>query len=99
MEYSVLEQALQALHEADERITQLLRLRQHFARQLAQTSTPQGHPPSLEERVCVVVARLMPGNSGPLDQQRLTSIFETIIKVTEPPSIGLSPRNGAAKKG
>ena len=99
MEHSVLEQALQALREADERIVQLLRLRQHVARQLAQTSTLHGHLPSLEERVSVVVARLMRGNSGPLDQQRLASIFETVIKVTEPLSNGLSPRNGAAKKG
>ena len=99
MEQSVLEQALQALHEADERILQLLRLRLSLARQLAQTSALHGHSPSLEERVSVVVARLMRGYSGPLDRQRLASIFETVIKATEPLSTGLSPRNGGAKKG
>jgi chorismate mutase len=99
MEHAVLEQALQALHEADERILQLLRIRQYLARQLVQTSAPHGHAPSLEERVSAVVGRLMRGYSGPLDQQRLASIFETVIKATEPLSIGLPPRNGGAKKG
>jgi len=99
MEHSVLEQALQDLHASDERILQLLRLRQHFAARLARTSTPHSHPPSLEERVSAVVSRLVRCNQGPLDRQRLTAIFEAVIRATEPLFTGLSPSNGAAKKG
>jgi chorismate mutase len=99
MEHSVLEQAMQALYASDERILRLLTLRHQLASQLAQASLTQGTPPSLEERVAAVVARLARGNPGPLDNRRLAAIFETVIRVTEPLSVGFSPRNGAAKKG
>jgi chorismate mutase len=99
MEHSVLEQALQALHGSDEQIVQLLTLRQRIASQLAQVLLAQGTPPSLEERVAAVVSRLARRNAGPLDNRRLASIFETIIRVTEPLCVGFSIRNGAAKKG
>jgi hypothetical protein len=45
------------------------------------------------------VSRLIRRNPGPLDNHRMASIFETVIRVTEPLPIGLSPRNGAGKKG
>jgi chorismate mutase len=99
MEHSVLEQALQALYASDEQIAQLLLLRRHLASQLAQASTADGQPLAFEERVSAVVSRLARCNAGPLDNQRLASIFAMIIRVTEPLSIGLSPRNGAPKKG
>jgi chorismate mutase len=99
MEHSVLEQAMQALYVSDERIMQLLTLRHQLASQLAQASLAKGTPPSLKERVAAVVSRLARGNPGPLDNRRLASIFEIVIQVTEPLSVGLSSRNGAAKKG
>jgi chorismate mutase len=101
MEHSVLEQAIQELHASDEQIVQLLRLRYYLASQLAQVTTAsgQGEPVDLEARVSMVVSRLIRRNPGPLDNQRLASIFETVIRVTEPLSSSLSPRNGAAKKG
>jgi chorismate mutase len=99
MEHSVLEQAMQALYVSDERIMQLLTLRHQLASQLAQASLAQKTPPSLEERVAAVVARLACGNPGPLDNRRLAAIFETVIRLTEPLSVGFSTRNGAAKKG
>jgi chorismate mutase len=101
MGHSVLEQAIQDLQASDERIVQLLRIRYHLASQLAQACTASGHaePVDLEARVSMVVSRLVSRNPGPLDDQRLASIFETVIRLTEPLSIGLSPRNGAAKKG
>jgi chorismate mutase len=99
MEHSVLEQAMQALRASDERIAQLLMLRYSLASQLAQTTLSHGAPLSLEERVSSVVSRLARRNPGPLDNQRLAAIFELVIKVTEPHSIGLPTRNSAAKKG
>jgi chorismate mutase len=99
MEHSVLEQALEALYASDTQIVRLLMLRHQLASQLAQTSPAQETPPSLEERVAAVVARLARGNPGPLDNRRLAAIFETVIRVTEPLSVGFSTRNGAAKKG
>jgi chorismate mutase len=99
MEHSVLEQALQALEASDKRIVQLLTLRRQLASQLAQASPAQGTLASLETRVAAVVSRLAGGNPGPLDSQRLASIFEAVIRLTEPLSAGLSSRNGAAKKG
>jgi chorismate mutase len=101
MEHSVLEQAIQDLHASDERIVQLLRLRTHLASQLTQAATAsgQGEPVDLEARVSTVVSRLIRRNPGPLDNHRMASIFETVIRVTEPLPIGLSPRNGAGKKG
>ncbi|HEX2277882.1 MAG TPA: hypothetical protein VHN13_12245 [Candidatus Tectomicrobia bacterium] len=101
MGHSVLEQAIQDLQASDERIVQLLRLRSQLASRLTQAATASGHaePVDLEARVSTVVSRLIRRNPGPLDNQRLASIFETVIRVTEPLSISLSPRNGAAKKG
>ena len=99
MEHSVLEQALQALEASDKRIVQLLTLRRQLASQLAQAALAQGTLVSLETRVAAVVSRLAGGNPGPLDGQRLASIFEAVIRLTEPLSAGLSSRNGAAKKG
>jgi chorismate mutase len=101
MGHSVLERAIQDLQASDERIVQLLRLRRHLISQLAQAGTASGHAESvgLEARVSTVVSRLISRNPGPLDNQRLASLFEGVIKATEPLSIGLSPRNGAAKKG
>jgi chorismate mutase len=99
MEHSVLELALQALQASDERIVQLLAQRQQLASQLAQAALDQGTPYTLEERVDAVVSRLTRCNPGPLDNQRLASIFETVVRGTEPLSGGLSSRNGAAKKG
>jgi chorismate mutase len=99
VDHSVLAQALQALHASDERIVELLTLRHQLAFQLAQASLAQGIPHSLEARVAAVVSRLARDNPGPLDGRRLVSIFETVIRLTEPLSIGLSARNGAAKKG
>jgi chorismate mutase/prephenate dehydratase len=98
MEHSVLEQVIQALHASDERIVQLLTLRYHLASQLAQAAVARGNALSLEERVAATVSRLAPDNPGPLDNQRLASIFEMVIRVTEPLSIGLAGQNGAAKK-
>jgi chorismate mutase len=101
MGHSVLEQAIQDLQASNERIVQLLRLRCHLASQLAQAATASGHaePVDFEARVSMVVSRLITRNPGPLDNQRLASIFEMVIRLTEPLSISLSPRNGAAKKG
>jgi chorismate mutase len=99
MEHSVLEQALQALEASDKRIVQLLTLRRQLASQLAQAALAQGTLASLEARVAAIVSRLAAGNPGPLDSQRLASIFEAVIRLTEPLSAGLSGRNGAAKKG
>jgi chorismate mutase len=99
MEHSVLEQVLQAIEASDQRIAQLLAQRQQLASQLAQALLDQGTPYTLEERVDAVVSRLTQCNPGPLDNQRLASIFETVVRGTEPLSVGLSSRNGAAKKG
>jgi chorismate mutase len=99
MEHAVLEQAIQALRASDERIVQLLRLRYHLAAQLAQATMACGNALSLEERIAAAVSRLTQGNAGPLDNQRLASIFEMVIRVTEPLSIGLTARNGAGKIG
>ena len=99
MEHSVLERALQALEASDRRIEQLLTLRRQLAVQLAQALEGQGALTSREARVAAVVSRLDGGNPGPLDHQRLTAIFETVIQLTEPLSSGLSSTNGAAKKG
>jgi chorismate mutase len=99
MERSVLEQAMQALYASDEQIVQLLTLRRHLASQLDQASAAHGKPLTFDERVSAVVSRLVADNRGPLDNQRLASLFEMVIRVTEPLSIGLSTTNGAAKKG
>ena len=99
MKHSVLEQALQAIEASDKRIVQLLILRRQLAAQLAQATPGQEAAQSLNERVAAVVSRLAPDNPGPLNHQRLTSLFETVIRLTEPLSAGLSSRNGAAKKG
>jgi chorismate mutase len=99
MEHSVLEHALQALETSARRIVQLLDQRQQLAAQLAQASLDQGTLYTLEERIDAVVSRLTQCNPGPLDNQRLASIFETVVRGTEPLSMGLSSRNGAAKKG
>jgi hypothetical protein len=45
------------------------------------------------------VSRLAPDNSGPLNHQRLTSLFETVIRLTEPLCSTRASRNSAAKKG
>jgi len=99
VDHSVLEQALQALQASDERVVELLTLRHQLASQLAQASLGQGAPASLEERVAAVVSRLVRGNPGPLDIQRIIALFEIVIQLTEPLSMGLPARNGAAKKG
>jgi chorismate mutase len=101
MGHSVLEQAIQDLQASDERIVQLLQLRSQLASWLTQAATASGHaePVDLEARVSMVVSRLIRRNPGPLDNQHLASIFEMVIRVTEPLAIGLAPRNGAAKKG
>ena len=99
VDHSVLEQALQALQAADERVVELLTLRHQLASQLAQASLGQGASASLEERVAAVVSRLVRGNPGPLDTRRIIALFEIVIQLTEPLSTGLAARNGAAKKG
>jgi chorismate mutase len=99
MKHSVQHQALQALEASDRRIAQLLTLRRRLAFQLAQAAPGQEAVRSLDERVAAVVSRLAPGNPGPLDRQRLASLFETVIQLTEPLCSALSTRNGAAKKG
>ena len=99
MKHSVLEQALQAIEASDKRLVQLLTLRRQLAMQLAQATPGQEVLPSLDERVAAVVSRLAPGNPGPLNQQRLASLFETVIQLTEPLCNRLAARNGAAKKG
>jgi chorismate mutase len=99
MKPSVLEQALQAIEISDKRIVHLLTRRCQLAAQLAQATAGQEGMPSLEERVAAVVSRLAPGNPGPLNQQRLATIFEAVILLTEPLYSPLAPRNGAAKKG
>jgi chorismate mutase len=99
VEHSVLEQALQALYASDERIMELLTLRHQLASQLVQASLAQGTAYSLEARVAAVVSRLAHGNPGPLKDRHLASIFETVIRLTEPLCVGLSTRKGAAKKG
>jgi chorismate mutase len=99
MKHSVQQQALQALEASDRRIAQLLTLRRQLAYQLAQAAPGQEAARSLDERVAAVVSRLALNNPGPLDQQRLASLFETVIRLTEPLCSALSTRNGAAKKG
>ena len=99
MEHSVLEQALQAIEASDKRIVQLLTLRHQLATQLAQATPGQAIRTSLDERVAAVVSRLAPGNPGPLNDQRLASLFETVIRLTEPLCSTFATRNGAAKKG
>ena len=99
MKYSVLEQAQQAIEASDERIFQLLTLRRQLATQLAQATPAQEAVQSLDERVAAVVSRLAPDNPGPLNHQRLASLFETVIRLTEPLCSTLAPRNGVAKKG
>jgi len=99
MKHSVLEQALQALEASDKRIVHLLTLRRQLAMQLAQATPGQDATPSLDERVTAVVSRLVPDNPGPLNHQRLTSLFEIVIRLTEPLCSTLAARNGAAKKG
>jgi len=99
VDHSVLEQALQALEASDERVVELLTLRHQLASQLTQASLGQGAPASLEERVAAVVPRLVRGNPGPLDTRRIIALFEIVIQLTEPLSMGLPARNGAAKKG
>jgi chorismate mutase len=99
MEPSVLEQAMQALEASDQQIVQLLVLRSQLAAQLAQASQAPKTPATIEERVSLVVGRLIRQNSGPLDQARLTSLFAWVVQLTEPLCIGLSAGNGAPKKG
>jgi chorismate mutase len=99
MKHSVLEQALQAIEASDKRIVKLLSLRRQLATQLAQAMPGQEVMPSLDERVAAVVSRLAPGNPGPLNHQRLASLFEAVIRLTEPLFSTLAARNGAAKKG
>jgi chorismate mutase len=99
MKHSVLEQALQAIEASDKRIVQLLTLRRQLASQLAQATPGQEAAPSLNERVAAVVSRLAPDNPGPLNHQRLASLFETVIRLTEPLCSTRASRNGAAKKG
>jgi chorismate mutase len=99
MKHSVQQQALQAIEASDRRIAQLLTLRRRLAFQLAQAAPAQEAVRSLDERVAAVVSRLAAGNPGPLDRQRLAAIFETVIRLTEPPCVGFAARNGAAKKG
>jgi chorismate mutase len=99
MKHSVLEQALQAIEASDKRIVQLLTLRRQLASQLAQATPGQEAAQSLNERVAAVVSRLAPDNPGPLNHQRLASLFETVIRLTEPLCSTRASRNGAAKKG
>jgi chorismate mutase len=99
MKHSVLEQVLQAIEASDKRIVHLLTLRRQLATQLAQATSGQDATPSLDERVTAVVSRLTPDNPGPLNHQRLASLFETVIRLTEPLCSPLAARNGAAKKG
>jgi chorismate mutase len=99
MEHSVLEQALRAIQASDQRILQLLTLRRQLASQLARVAAGQEGVPNLEERVVAIVSRLARGNSGPLDDQDLTALFETVIQLTEPLTEARATRNGAAKKG
>jgi chorismate mutase len=99
MKHSVLEQALQAIEASDRRLVHLLTLRRQLATQLAQATPAQEAVQSLDERVAAVVARLAPDNPGPLNHQRLASLFETVIRLTEPLCSTLATRNGAAKKG
>ena len=99
MKHSVLEQARQAIEASDARIVQLLTLRRQLATQLAQAMPAKEAAPSLDERVAAVVSRLAPGNPGPLDGQRLASLFETVIRLTEPLCSTVTTNNGAAKKG
>jgi len=99
VDHSVLEQVLQALHASDKRVVELLVVRHRLALQLAQISRDEGTPASLEERVAAVVSRLGDRHPGPLDTRRISAIFELVIQLTEPLSMGLPARNGAAKKG
>ena len=99
MEHSVLSPTMQALYESDQRLLQLLALRRRLAMQLAQVAVPPGPQMTLEERVSAVVSRLLPQNPGPLDEARLTSLFATVVTLTEPLFAGISTGNGAPKKG
>jgi chorismate mutase len=99
VDQSVLKQALQALQASDERVVELLTLRHQLASRLARASQGQATPASLDERVAAIVPRLVRGNPGPLDSQRISALFELVIRLTEPLSMGLPARNGAAKKG
>lgn len=99
VDQSVLNQALQALQASDERLVELLTLRHQLASRLACASQGQETPASLDERVAAIVPRLVRGNTGPLDSRRISALFEIVIRLTEPLSMGLPARNGAAKKG
>jgi chorismate mutase len=99
MEYSVLSQTMQALHASDQRLLQLLTLRRQLAMRLAQASLASAAPATPEERASAVVSRLAPRNPGPLDEARLTSLFATVIMLTEPLFTSISARNGGLKKG
>jgi chorismate mutase len=99
MTHSVPSQTMQALHDADQRLLQLLSMRRCLAMQLAQASNTPSPQATLEERVAAVVSRLLPQNAGPLDEARLTSLFATVIALTEPLEAGLSTRRDAPKKG
>ena len=61
--------------------------------------TRPGSLPSLDERVAAVVSRLAPGNPGPLDHQRLASLFETVIRLTEPLCSTACGQEWRGKKG
>jgi chorismate mutase len=99
MKHSALEQALHIIEALDKCIVQLLTLRRQFATELAEVAPRPEAAQSLDERVAAVVSRLARGNPGPLDNQRLAAIFETIIRLTEPLDVAISTRNSAAKKG
>lgn len=98
MEHSVLEQAMQALHESDRQIFHLLSQRHHLAAQLARALIEQGRTLDMEMRVSEVVSRLRLRNPGPLDDECLARVFEVVIRATEPLLTSLFTGNDGGKK-
>jgi chorismate mutase len=99
MEHSVLSPTMQAIYESDHRLLRLLALRRRLAGQLAQIAHPPGPSLTLEERVSAIVSRLLSQNPGPLDEARLTSLFATVVTLTEPLFAGISTGESVPKKG
>ena len=98
MEHAVLEQAMQALRESDQQILRLLCQRYHLVAQLARTLLAQGKRLDVEMRVSEVVSRLRAHNPGPLDDESLARVFESVIRATEPLLTSLLTANGGGKK-
>lgn len=84
MESRSFEQAMQAVRDADQAIFRLLCQRHRLAAQLAQALTQQGRQPLIDGRIPAVISRLTFRNLGPLADESVARVFETVIQATEP---------------